>query len=272
MRLPMLLFALLVLPSGVNAQPLAPAARSRDEVLALPTVEAARALLGDIASRFVTMAITRNGDVPVEVAFATAPATTHLSGLCEATVLRIGLVREEDPAAPPEVRSHSVSRVYRVVGDVDWPPRPPGPDETAQAALCANAGPVLPTGYDDSRSRRFFTSEGEVVFAVAALRGAIRRAREGRLGAIECIRRSALNACANPRAELGALDLADLTSLHLVPQDRWPNVGEYRLTARFVAKQASPLSMERELVIEISGLPLPAFDEEIRYGSMQFTQ
>jgi hypothetical protein len=260
-----MLIAPLLLAGSANAQAPAAAAPSRDEVLALPTVEAARALLGDIASRFETMTIERNGPVPVEVAFATAPQGTGLPGLCEATVLRVTLVREEDAAAPPAIRGYWVNEVYKVVSEVDGPLGPLRPSERAQAWLCAAAGPVLPAPAGGAQAPRFFTYRGygEYWLGVAALQGAIREARQGRYPPIECTRRQPAD-CQNPLAELGALDLRDLADIEVLQPD--PDQPNFLVRASFVAEN-SALGFGWRVSLEFNGYPLPV----IRSRTATFT-
>lgn len=250
------LIAPLILAASVNAQTPTPAERSRDEVLALPTIEAARALLGDIASRFVTMTIERNGDVPVEVAFATAPQGTGLPGLCEATVLRVTLVREEDRAAPPAIRGYSVSEVYKVVGEVDGPLGPLEPDERQQARLCAAAGPVLPDPSQGSHAPRFFHygGHGERWAGVVALQDIIRRARQRRSGPIECTRRE-LADCHDPQADLASLDLRDLASMEVVRTD--PIQPDFRVHAGFVAGPGLATGFGWQVSLDFNGEYIP---------------
>jgi hypothetical protein len=253
---PSLLIASLLLAGGANAQAPALGERSRDQVLALPTAEAARTLLGDIASHFVTMTVERNGDVPVEVAFATAPQGTGLPGLCEATVLRVTLVREEDRAAPPAIRGYSVNEVYKVVSEVDGPLGPLGPDEREQARLCAVAGPVLPDPSQGRRAPRFFhhRGHGERWAGVVALQDIIRRARQRRYGPIECTRRE-LDDCRDPQADLASLDVRDLASIEVVQPDRdQPN---FRVLASFVAEPNLATGYGWQVSLDFNGEYIP---------------
>lgn len=244
----------LALSAVASAQ--TPQPRTRDEVLALPTVEAARALLGDVAARFVTMTVERNGDVPVEVAFATAPRGTGLPGLCEATVLRFSLVREEDRTEPPAFRGYGVSEVLKVVGEVDGPLGPLAPREREQARLCAAAGPVLPAPGEGERAPRFFSyrGHGERWLGVTALQGAIRMARQGRYGQIECTRRYPSD-CENPQADLAALDLSNLMSVDVIKPD--PDQPNFRVHASFLAEPGQTLSHGWQVSLEFNGELIP---------------
>jgi len=244
----------LALSAAASAQ--APQPRSRDEALALPTVEAARALLGNVASRFVTMTVEKNGEVPVEVAFATAPAGTGLPGLCEATVLRFSLVREEDRRAPAEFRGYSVGEVYKVISEVDGPLGPLGPNEREQARRCAEASPVLPAPGEGERAARFFGYRGYGApwLGVAALQGAIRTARRGRYGQIECRRRQPSD-CQDPQADLAALDLRNLMSVDVFQPN--PDQPNFRVHASFVVEPGQAFSHGWQVSLEFNGEPLP---------------
>lgn len=249
---PLLLFALPILAGRADAQ----AGPSRDDVLAQPTIEVARALLADVASRFTSMVIDRNGSVPVEVAFGTTPMSSVISGLCEATVLRIDLVREEDRSAPASIRDYSVSQVYKVVGQVDGSGVPDDLDEAAKVRACAGAGPVLARSWYDNHDPRFFTYNGPGIaywLPVAALQGAIRRAHDGHYGPIECERRTQTD-CRNPQAELGALDLRNLRRIDAMPVDAFAMVAtDFHVRAYFITDDAPA----RVVSFNFNGLPLP---------------
>lgn len=230
--------------------------RSRDEVLALPIAEAAGALLGDIAGRFVSMTVARNGDVPVEVAFATAPEGTGLPGLCRATALRVTLVRNEDRGARAVVRGYAIDEVYKVVGEVDGPLGPLEPNEGEQARTCAAAGPVLAEPSEGERAPRFFSHRGNAAYwlGVAALQGAIRQARERRFGAIECTRREPGD-CDEPQADLASLDLRDLADIEVLRTE--PHSVDYLVRASFVAEPGRHSSFGWRVSLEFNGEPLP---------------
>lgn len=249
------LLFLLAAAAETGAQLPEQTSRSRDELLALPPAEAADALLGNIASRFATMTVEKNGDVPVAAAFATAPQATGLPGLCEATVLRINLVREENRGEPPEIRSYSVSQVYKVVSEVDGPLGPLSPNDRQQARLCAAAGPVVVSS-EEARAPRFFhyRGYGEPWVAVAALQGAIRDARARRYGPIACTRREPGD-CRDANAEFAALDLRNLASIEVVQPD--PEQPDFIAYARFIVEPGRNSSFGWRVSLEFNGELIP---------------
>jgi hypothetical protein len=250
-----LLIAPWLLASSAFAHDSAPARQSRDEVLSQAPAEVARTLLGDIASRFATMTIERNGDVPVDVAFATVPQGTGKAGLCEATTMRIQLWREENRAAPAEVRGYSVDTVYKVIGALDgaYGSRLPGGRRETQRCV-ASAGPVLPSPPDDPHAPRFFATRGNYMLGIAALQGAIEETRRGRYRPIECDRREP-DDCGDARAEFAALDLRNLASLDVNQLD--PVQPNYRLLARFVVEPGRQSVFGWQVSIEFNADPLP---------------
>jgi hypothetical protein len=270
MRL-ILTIALLALPAASAAQP---TAQSRAEILALPPGEAANVLLRGLAPRFVTMVSYPENDSSFLriLYFATAPESSGIAGLCQAKVLHVVLERSSSAAAPPIVRSFGLDDVYKVVGEV----RGPGHfDEEAQARLCAASGPVVAQHPYEARGARFFHySAGGLSdwLAVAALQGAIRTAREGRYGPIECARR-ALNDCRDPQAELAALDLRNLSSLQVVQPD--PEQPNYHLRASFVVEPDESFPSGRRLWIMVNGEPLPGARvrrDTFNYGRTQLSR
>jgi len=253
--LPTMLLALAATPAPATEPP----TQSRAEVLALPPQQAADALLRNIAPRFVTMTGQEgadNGDFLTPLHFATAPEGTGIAGLCRAKVLNVTLEHSQDAAAPPLVWSFGFTDVYKAVGDVDAPLGPIDPGEREQARRCAAAGPVLASPPDSPHAPRFFAYRGygEPWLGVTALQGAIRAAREGRYGAIECSRRE-LTDCRDPRAEFAALDVRDLSYVEVVQPDRdQPN---FIVHASFVAEGDRDFHFGWQVLLEVNGEPLP---------------
>ena len=252
------LAAALIAAGATPAPASEPLRQTRAEILALPPAEAADALLGNIAARFVTMAADEEDDHTYLrfVRLATAPEGTGLAGLCRAKVLQIALARSEDLAAPPTVWSFETYDVYKVVGEVDGPLGPLDPGEEEQARLCADAGPVVVPFMSGGRGARFFhyRGYGEPWIGVAALQGLIREARRGDHGRIECTRRE-LNDCRDPQAELGALDLRDLRNIEVIQPD--PEQPNFRVRASFVVEPGLQTGLGREVRFDFNGEPLP---------------
>jgi hypothetical protein len=250
-----MLIAPWILAGSASPQDSTAARQSRDEVLSQPPTEVARTLLGDIASRFVTMTIERNGEVPVEIAFATAPQGTGKSGLCEATVLRIELWREENRAASAQVRGYSVNTVYKVIGALDGAYGTRLPNGRRETQRCVASGePVLPSPPDNPHAPRFFVSVGNYLLGIAALQGAIEETRRGRYQPIECDRREP-DDCRDARAEFAALELRNLASLDVIRLD--PVQPNYRLQARFVVEPGRQSSFGWQVSIEFNADPFP---------------
>lgn len=252
------LAAALIAATAVPAGGTEPLRQSRAELLAQTPTEVARALLGNIADRFVTMAADpeSNHNALRFVSLATAPAGTGLEGLCQAKVLQVALDNSSGRRAPPTVWSFSLSNVYKVIGQVDGPLGPHDPTERQQARLCTEAGPVVVPYADGGRGARFFrySGYGEPWLGVVALQGLIQGARDGDYNRIECAPRE-LNDCRDPRAELGALDLRNLTRIEVVQPDRdQPN---FRVRAAFVVEPGLRVGLGREVVFDFNGEPLP---------------
>lgn len=253
--LPIMLLAL----AAPGAPATEPPPQSRAEVLALPPQQAADALLRTIAPRFVTMTGLEeadNGNFLTPLHFATAPEGTGIAGLCRAKVLNVVLERSQDAAAPPIVWSFGFTDVYKVVSEVDAPLGPIDPGEREQERRCAAAGPVLASPPDSPHAPRFFTYRGygEPWLGVAALQGAIRSAREGRYGAIECTRRE-LTDCRDPRVELAALDVRNLSHVDVLQPD--PDQPNFIVRGSFVAEGDRGFHFGWQVSLEVNGEPLP---------------
>jgi len=266
------LFVLAALAASAPAH----AAQSREApgLLDRAPADAAQALLGQVSRRFVTMVGEDDGVGLTPISFATAPESDLFAGLCHADVMHFLVELPTAPAVETTIWRFERAEVYRVVADVTAHQGNLRQAPEAQAALCANAGPVLPPQRGVDSGRRFFDYLGEEgpYTAVAALQGAIRRARQGRYGRVRCVRRSTLNGCRNPEAELGQLDLADLAWIELRPQGSDLLSFEYVLTARFIADPSEPVAGGQTLVIELSGGPFPLFGADFHYGRTELTR
>lgn len=253
-RLAAALIGVVAIPAGA-AEPLR---QSRAELLTQTPAEVARTLLGNIADRFVTMAADEEDHHSYLrfVSLATAPEGTGIEGLCQAKVLQIALADSNGHGAPSTVWSFNTADVYKVVGEVDGPLGPHGPNEQEQARLCANAGPVAVPYRSGARGARFFRYRGygEPWLGVVALQGLIRGARDGHYDRIECTRRG-LGDCRNPRVELGALDLRNLKDIEVVQPD--PDQPNFRVRASFVVEPGPEIGLGREVTFTFNGEPLP---------------
>ena len=246
----------------------------RPELLLRPPAEIAEALLRQMSRRYVTMADEHDGVGLTPLSLATAPESSDVSGLCRAHVLRFLVDLPVSPRGEPGIRQFQEAEVYRVVGDVVSASGELVAAPEAQSRLCAEAGPVLPSEPSSNVGRRYFSYVGSAgpYMAVAALQGAIRAARQGRYGRIECIRRFAAGACRNAKAEFGALDLADLAALTITPLGRDVVPVDYLLTATFTAASDASLPGPRSVVIQFNGAPFPPLPASFRYGRTQLTQ
>ncbi|HKR25521.1 MAG TPA: hypothetical protein VJS15_09700, partial [Allosphingosinicella sp.] len=121
---------------------------------------------------------------------------------------------------------------------------------------CAAAGPVLPAPGEGERAARFFSyrGHGERWLGVTALQGAIRMARQGRYGRIECTRRQPSD-CENPQADLAALDLGNLMSVDVIKPD--PDQPNFRVHASFIAGPGQTSSHGWQVSLEFNGEPIP---------------
>jgi hypothetical protein len=227
-----------------------------------------------MSRRYVTMVDEHDGVGLTPVSFATVPESSEVAGLCRAHVLRFLLELPPSEGGEAEIWRFGEGKAYRVIGDVASASGELVVAPESQARSCAQAGPVLPSKPASDVERRFFTYVGweEPYMAIAALQGAIRAARQGRYGRIECIRRFSAGACRNARAELGALDLADLTALTITPQGRDMLPVDYVLTATFTAASDASLPGPRSVVIQFNGAPFPPLPASFRYGWTQLTQ
>lgn len=263
------LSALLALAAFAPAEPL----RSQNELLALPSGEAAAALLGEFGRRFVTMVAEDDGrSSGIPVSFATAPESAFQSGLCRAEVLHFLIERVGPAGGTPAIWSFAAGQVYKAVGDVGPLDRGDEPPPASQAQLCAAAGPVLPSRGSDEHAPRFFAYDGPEGpwFALAALRTAISAARQRRLRRLACIQRSVPGSCDDPQASVAALDLGDLTFVELAARRDELTV-EYRVTARFVAQRGISTASQRELVIDVAGVPFPPLYDGVIVRRGRFT-
>lgn len=253
-RLAATLIAVVAYPAGA-AEPLR---QSRAELLDQTPEVVARTLLGNIADRFVTMAADPEDHHSYQrsVSLATNPEGTGIEGLCQAKVLQIWLADSNGHGAPSTIAGFNTSDVYKVIGEVDGPLGPHHPNEREQARLCAAAGPVVVPYRDGGRGARFFHYSGydEPWLGVVALQGLIRGARDGDYDRIECARRD-LNDCRDPRRELGALDLRDLSSIDVVQPD--PMQPNFRVRALFVVEPGRQMGLGREVSFDFNGEPLP---------------
>lgn len=261
----MTIAALLMLSATAASLQAAPD-RSPPPLYSLPPAEAAEILLRQRSRRYVSMTVDDDGVGLTPVSFATAPESAGAAGLCRADVMHFLLEGGDTPAAEPVVWRFVQGEVYKVVGEVVSDDGSLAGDSPEQARLCAEAGPVL-APVRDGRIRRYFAYEGQEGpwMAVAALQGAIRAAREGRYGRIECIRRFAARACSNAAIELGRLDLADLVTLALRVRGRDLSF-DYILTAGFLSEEPGFGPGTRMLTIEVNGAPFPVLPADFRYG------
>jgi hypothetical protein len=253
-RLVTALIAFAAIPA-VGAEPLQ---QTRAELLAQTPAQVAETLLGNIATRFVTMAADPedNHSYLRFVSLATAPDGTGLPGLCQAKVLQVALADANGHGAPSTVWSFHTSDVYKVIGDVDGPLGPLAPNEQEQARLCANIGPVVVPYRNGGQGARFFhyRGYGEPWMGVVALQGLIRGARDGRFSSIRCAPRE-LGDCRNPQAELGALDIRNLKDIEVAQPD--PIQPNFLVRASFIVEPGLETGLGREVTFEFNGEPLP---------------
>lgn len=258
-----LLPALLAVPAPLLAQT-APPPITREQAMTKPPEQLADIALRQLGERVTS--VTRPNFNPgagvnmvsalQHLEFATAPHATDVVGLCAANRIAVEF---EPPAtrpgvntnvaeAPVRVRTMRAAEVYKVVGEIE----PYAEVSEARAAeedrRCAAAGPVIPADYNDHAQAFFFNYQGGVdrVTALLVLQRAITEAREGRYRDIRC--GTGLPECRDPRALLGGLDLANLTSL-----SSWPNIvrsGRAKISAAFLVSGNAHSREYRMLTVE----------------------
>jgi hypothetical protein len=251
------LLVALAASSAMPAFATEPLRQTRSELLTRTPAQVAETLLGNISTRFVTIASDPEDRSYLRfVSLATAPESMGITGLCKAKVLTIALADSNGHAAPPTVWSYNFSDVYKVIDAVDGPLGPQDPDTPQQTQRCANAGPVVVPYRGRPDAARFFhyRGYGEPWLGVVALQGLIQGARDREFDRIDCTRRE-LNDCRDARAELAALDVRNLRDIEVVQPD--PEQPNFRVRALFVAESRLGIGLGREVRFDFNGEPLP---------------
>lgn len=248
-------------------------APTRQQIEAMPPVQAAEALLRQLPSQIREVGPPPEWNVGVdEIAFASLPRSSGNPGVCEATVYRVAL-RPGDGSEPARAADLQTENVFKVVGPLDSEEF----GEAQSSALertCAGVGPVL-TSFATQNAPRFFSLHGArfPTVPLLALQEAIRTAQAGRYGRIECRESEGDGEHSCGQAALAALLMdnlrnLDVRALDLEPLDANPREPErrhrFRVEAAFLSHPGRSLAewvlrMDVGLAVTVAG---PTFTME----------